>query len=60
MLPDADSYADTYVGDAAVLRVDVGLDLLSVDLSDFTEVGNYVMPEEERSIVGWSVLNIQL
>ena len=58
VLSDADSDADTYVGDD-VLPVDVGLDL-SVHSSDLTEVGNYVMLEEKRSMVGSSVLSSQL
>ena len=38
------------VGDD-VLSADVGLDLLSVHSSHLIEVGNYVMLEEEHSMV---------
>ena len=56
---DANSNGDTYVGDD-VLPVDVGLDLMSVHSPDWTEVGNYVMLEEEHSMVGSSVLGRRL
>ena len=56
MLSGTHFHANTYVGDD-VLLVHVGVALLSVHSSDLTEVGNYVMLEEERSMVGSSVLN---
>ena len=39
-----------------MLHVDVGLDLLCVQSSDLTEVGDYGMLEKEHSMVGLSVL----
>ena len=58
-LSNSNSDADTYV-EHDVLPVDVGLDLLSVQPSDFTQVGNHVTLMEERSMVGSLVLSSQL
>ena len=53
------SHVDTCIGDG-VLRADVGLDLVSLHWSDLTEVGVYVILEEEGSMVPLSFVSSQL